>query len=166
MVSSGVGSDRTPLVVFAAGSLIIPFGDLEKAFESQYPQIDVQAQYHGSIQVMRHVTDLHEPIDVVATADASLVPMLMYTTNDPDTGQPYADWYIRFASNRLALAYHSESLYASEITSDNWYEILSRPDVKVGLADPRFDAVGYRALMVYALARDYYHRPFDFPGYV
>jgi molybdate/tungstate transport system substrate-binding protein len=157
--TAGVDSKRTPLVVFAAGSLILPFGDLEKAFESQYPQIDVQAQYHGSIQVMRHVTDLHQPIDVVATADASLIPMLMYTTKDPDTGRPYADWYIRFASNRLALAYHPDSLYASEMNTGNWYEILSRPDVKVGLADPRFDAVGYRALMAYALARNYYHQP-------
>jgi len=159
MGTPAVSSDRTPLVVFAAGSLIIPFGNLEKAFESQYPQIDVQAQYHGSIQVMRHATELHEPIDVVATADASLIPMLMYATNNPDTGLPYADWYIRFASNHLALAYRPESIYASEINADNWYEILSRPDVKVGLADPRFDAVGYRALMVYALARDYYHQP-------
>ncbi len=151
--------NKTPLIVFAAGSLIIPFSDLEKAFESRYPDIDVQAQYHGSIQVIRQVTDLHVPIDVIATADASLIPMLMYTTNDPDTGLPNADWYIRFASNRLALAYRPDSKYASEINADNWYEILSRPDVKVGLADPRFDAVGYRALMVYALARNYYHQP-------
>jgi molybdate/tungstate transport system substrate-binding protein len=151
--------DKTPLVVFAAGSLIIPFADLEKAFENKYPNIDVQAQYHGSIQVIRHVTDLHMPIDVVATADASLLPMLMYTSNDPDTGKPYADWYIRFASNRLAIAYRADSQYASEITADNWFEILSRPQVKVGLADPRFDAVGYRALMVYALAGNYYHQP-------
>ena len=38
----------------------------------------------------------------------------------------------------------------------------TRPDVKVGLADPRFDAVGYRALMVYALAGDYYRQPASF----
>ncbi len=60
-------SGKTTLVVYAAGSLIIPFNDLEKVFESKYPQIDVQAQYHGSIQVIRQVTDLHVPIDVVAT---------------------------------------------------------------------------------------------------
>ena len=155
----GGSSSRTPLVVFAAGSLIIPFDDLEKAFEAKYPDIDVQAQYHGSIQVIRQVTDLHIPIDIVATADASLVPMLMYATNDPDTNLPYANWYIRFASNRLALASRPDSNYASEINADNWYQILSRPDVRVGLADPRFDAVGYRALMVYALAGDYYHQP-------
>ena len=153
---------KTPLVVFAAGSLIIPFTDLEKAFESQYPDIDVQAQYHGSIQVIRHATDLHEPIDVVATADATLLPMLMYVTDDPDTGLPYADWYIKFASNHLEIAYHSNSLYASEINSNNWYEILTRPDVRVGLADPRFDAVGYRALMLFALAGEYYNHPTAF----
>jgi len=157
--SPASSSSKTPLVVFAAGSLIIPFGDLEKAFENKFPDIDVQAQYHGSIQVIRQVTDLHVPIDVIATADASLIPMLMYATNDPDSGMPNADWYIRFASNRLALAYRPDSHFADEINADNWYSILSRPDVRVGLADPRFDAVGYRALMVYALARDYYHQP-------
>jgi molybdate/tungstate transport system substrate-binding protein len=152
------GPGKTPLVVFAAGSLIIPFGDLEKAFENRYPNIDVQAEYHGSIQVIRHATELHELIDVVATADASLVPMLMYAQNDPDTGQPYANWYIRFASNHLALAYRPNSKYANEINGENWYSILARQDVRVGIADPRFDASGYRALMAYSLAQDYYQK--------
>ena len=159
MSTPAVSSGHTPLVVFAAGSLIIPFGDLEKAFESKYPQIDIQAQYHGSIQVMRHATELHEPIDVVATADASLVPMLMYATNNPDTGLPYANWYIRFAGNHLAIAYQPDSLYVDEINVDNWYSILSRSDVKVGIADPRFDASGYRALMTFALAQKVYQNP-------
>jgi molybdate/tungstate transport system substrate-binding protein len=152
------GSGKTPLIVLAAGSLIIPFGDLEKAFESKYPNIDLQAEYHGSIQVIRQVTDLHRSIDVIATADASLIPMLMYATNDPDTGRLNADWYIRFASNHLALAYGVNSKYADEINSGNWYSVLARPDVKVGIADPRFDASGYRTLMAYALAQEYYHK--------
>jgi molybdate/tungstate transport system substrate-binding protein len=154
--TAAISSKRTPLVVYAAGSLIIPFGDIESAFEDKYPEIDVQVQYHGSIQVMRHATELHEPIDVVATADSSLIPMLMYATNNPDTGLPYADWYIRFASNHLALAFQPGSLYSNEINTDNWYSILSRPDVKVGIADPRFDASGYRTLMAFALAQKYY----------
>jgi len=159
-----VASTNTPeppkvtLVVFAAGSLIIPFDHLEKAFETRYPYIDVQAEYHGSIQVMRHATELHELIDVVATADAALIPMLMYAMDDPDTGEPYASWYIRFASNYLALAYTSQSKYADEITADNWTAVLARPDLKVGLADPRFDAAGYRALMAFALAQNIYGR--------
>lgn len=144
-------TEKTPLVVFAAGSLIIPFADLEGAFEAKYPDIDVRAEYHGSIQVMRHVTEIHEEIDVVATADAALIPMLMYASSVPETGEPYADWYIKFASNHLALAYTPESKYASEIDEENWAEVLARPDVKMGLSDPRFDASGYRTLMAFSL---------------
>ena len=152
-------SGRSTLVVFAAGSLIVPFQHLETAFEARYPGIDVQAEYHGSIQVIRQVSDLHVPIDVVATADASLVPMLLYSASDPATGTPYADWQIRFASNRLAIAFTPGSRYASEISAANWYEILARRDVRVGLSDPRFDALGYRALMLFALANGYYNDP-------
>ena len=143
--------EKTSLSVFAAGSLIIPFADVEKAFEAKYPNIDVQAEYHGSIQVIRHATELHKPIDVVVTADASLIPMLMYTSLVPETNEPYADWYIRFASNHLALAYGEDSKYADEINAGNWAEVIARPDVKIGIADPRFDASGYRALMAFAL---------------
>ena len=153
-VTSEAGStstEKTPLVVFAAGSLIIPFAEIEQAFEAQYPDIDVLAEYHGSIQVMRHVTEIHHQIDVVATADAALIPMLMYASEVPETGAPYADWYIRFASNHLALAHTEKSAYADEIDSENWAEILARPDVKLGLSDPRFDALGYRALMAFSL---------------
>jgi len=134
--------------------LIVPFDALEAAFEAANPDIDVRAEYHGSIQVIRHVTGLREPIDVVATADASLLPMLMYSTAVPETGKPYTDWHIRFASNRLALAYTKDSYYGDEITSENWPDVLALPEVKVGLADPRFDAAGYRALMAFALVQE------------
>ncbi|PKO11893.1 MAG: tungstate ABC transporter substrate-binding protein WtpA [Chloroflexi bacterium HGW-Chloroflexi-10] len=143
--------EKTKLVVFAAGSLIVPFQELEQAFEAVYPEIDVQMEYHGSIQVIRHVTEIHEEIDVVASADAALIPQLMFQSIIPETDQPYADWSIRFAGNKLALAYQKKSHYADEITSDNWAEILARPDVRLGLSDPRFDALGYRALMAFAL---------------
>jgi molybdate/tungstate transport system substrate-binding protein len=149
-----MSSAKTPLVVFAAGSLIQPFDALAEAFEAKYPNIDVLPEYHGSIQVIRHATELHEPIDVVASADAALIPMLMYATTDPDTGRPNANWYIRFASNHLALAYNKNSKYADEINPENWIEILTRPEVKTGIADPRFDASGYRALMAVALAEE------------
>lgn len=151
--------EKTQLVVFAAGSLIQPAADLEAAFEAANPDIDVLGEYHGSIQVIRHVTELHEPIDVVLTADQVLIPMLMYATSDPESGKPYADWYVHFATNRLGLAYSPASRYADEINAENWVEILSRPDVKVGIADPRFDPAGYRALMAFQLATTYYDQP-------
>jgi molybdate/tungstate transport system substrate-binding protein len=160
VLSACTQSERTPVVVFCAGSLMTPFAAIETAYEAAHPDVDIQMECHGSIQVIRHVTELHEPIDVVATADAALIPMLMYGTNDPDSGLPYADWYVGFATNRLVVAYTPESAYADEITTENWYEILTRPDVRVGLSDPRFDALGYREMMLFQLAAGYY----DVPG--
>jgi len=141
--------DKIPVVVFAAGSVIMPMGAIEQAFEAENPDIDLQMEYHGSIQVIRHVTELKEPIDIVITADHALIPQLMYTVKVDATDEPYADWYIRFASNHLALAYTDTSQYQQEIDTDNWFEVLSRPDVRVGIADPRFDAAGYPAYMVF-----------------
>jgi molybdate/tungstate transport system substrate-binding protein len=148
-------SGKTKLVVFEAGSLMVPMAQVEKEFETANPDIDVEIQAHGSIQVIRHVTELGEDVDVVAVADHSLIPMLMYQTMTPE-GKPFADWCIEPAANQLVLAYTGNSKYSGELNAGNWYQILSRPDVRVGLADPRMDAVGYRTLMVTRLAESYY----------
>ncbi|MBU0495472.1 MAG: substrate-binding domain-containing protein, partial [Chloroflexi bacterium] len=155
--------EKTPLRVLMAGSLLIPFDHLEAAFERTHPNVDVLPEGHGSIQVIRHVTELHELADVVVSADHTLIPALMYTATDAETGRPYADWYVDFATNRLTLAYTRRSAYADEINADNWYEVIARPGVRLGLADPRFDAAGYRGLMALQLAEVYYddHLIFD-----
>lgn len=147
--------ERTKLRVFEAGSLMVPFAQVEKAFELANPDIDVEMQAHGSIQVIRYVTELAEDVDVVAVADSSLIPMLMYPTPMAD-GRPYADWSIEPATNRLVLAYTVNSRYAGELDTSNWYEVVTRPDVRFGMADPRLDAVGYRTIMVAKLAEAYY----------
>jgi molybdate/tungstate transport system substrate-binding protein len=151
--------EKTPLKVLFAGSLITPFDALEKAFEAEHPDIDVQMEGHGSIQVVRHVAEIHDLVDVAATADYALIPLLMYSGRVPETGLPYADWTIRFATNKLALAYTPASRYADEVNAENWYEIIGRPGVTLGLADPRFDAAGYRALMVLKLAETVFDEP-------
>ncbi len=153
------GQKRVSIRVLFAGSLIIPFGQLEEEFEASYPDIDVLMEGHGSIQAVRYVSDLQEQADLLVTADYSLIPMLLYDTEDPDTGEPYADWYTVFASNEMTLAYTAESAYADEVNADTWMDIISRPDVRLGSADPRLDANGYRALMMVRLAEDFHARP-------
>jgi len=59
----------------------------------------------------------------------------------------------------MVLAYTQNSKYADELNASNWYEIVSRPDVRFGLADPRMDPVGYRSLMLDVLAESYYSQP-------
>ena len=152
---SGKGTQKTTLVVFEADSLMVPFAQIQKEFEAANPDINVEMQAHGSIQVIRQVTELGQDVDVVAVADDSLIPMLMYQTMMPN-GQPYASWDIMPATNELVLAYSSKSKYADEINASNWYQIISRPDVRFGFADPRMDAVGYRTLMATKLSESYY----------
>jgi molybdate/tungstate transport system substrate-binding protein len=152
-------AEKTPLNIIIAGSLMIPFDDLTKAFEAEHPDIDIQTEAHGSIQAIRLVSEVHMLEDAVFSADAALIPMLMYQTPVPETNKPYANWYIKFATNRIGLAYSSKSKYANEINADNWYKIVARSDVKLGLADPRFDAIGYRGLMALQLAKAAYAKP-------
>lgn len=142
--------------VLLAGSLLVPFDHIERAFEAQHPGVDVLMDGHGSIQCVRHVTELDELADVVAVADHALIPMLMYGTRDPETGAPYASWTLQFATNQLGLAYTEQSACAGEIDAANWHTVLARPEVLVGLSDPRFDACGYRGLMATRLADRYY----------
>jgi len=153
--TSNNDTGKSKLVVFEADSLMVPFAEIQKEFEQANPNIDVEMEAHGSIQVIRQVTELGQDVDVVAVADSSLIPMLMYQTLMPN-GKPYADWNIEWATNQLVLAYTPQSKYASEINASNWYQIISRPDVRLGFADPRMDAVGYRTLMALRLAESYY----------
>ena len=155
----GCSGGKTTLKVMFAGSLIVPFAALEEAYEAAHPDVDVQMEGHGSIQVIRHVTEIGDLVDVAVTADAALIPLLMYAVEVPETGEPFASWYIEFATGHLTLGYRGSSAYAGEIDAGNWYEVVGRPGVTLGLADPRLDAAGYRALMVLALAQEQYRQP-------
>jgi molybdate/tungstate transport system substrate-binding protein len=156
---AAAGHGKTSIRILYAGSLIIPFAELEKQFEALHPDIAINGEGHGSIQVLRHVSDIHEEADVLISADSQLIPMLLYGSKDPDTGKAYGSWRLDFATNEMAVAYTDKSKYASEVTAENWYDVLGRPDVRLGLADPRFDSNGYRAVMMFALAGRQYDKP-------
>jgi molybdate/tungstate transport system substrate-binding protein len=89
-------------------------------------------------------------------ADYSLIPLMMYNSSQSGSNQSFADWYIRFASNRIVLAYTNSSKYASEVNATNWFSVLMKPGVVFGFPNPMIDALGYRALMVMQLAETYY----------
>jgi molybdate/tungstate transport system substrate-binding protein len=151
-------SSVTPLKVIAAGSLMMPFAQAEQEFEASHPGVDVQIEGHGSIQVVRQVTDLHRTADVIAVADESLIPDLMYRPME-GSDLNYTDWYVPFATNEMVITYTNKSRYHEEIAPENWYRILERPDVRVGFSNPMLDAAGYRALMVMQLSEGEYGDP-------
>jgi molybdate/tungstate transport system substrate-binding protein len=159
-LAGGCGGDRRQVKLIYAGSLIVPFEKAAVAFEKTHPGVDVTTESHGSIQVLRHITELGDRMDLAVTADEQLIPPLLYDREDPATGEPWADWCCAFATNRVVLAVSPKSPLAGELTSQTWYRRLTEPDVRFGLADPRFDAAGYRALMVLQLAEREYGDPY------
>ena len=150
-------NSKSTLKILCADSLLYPLTKVQSAFESSYPNVDVEIEGHGSIQVIRQVLPpVDAEADVLMVADYSLIPMMMYNTMMPGTNESYADYYVRFAGDSIVLAYTNQSKYAAEINSTNWYSILMRPDVTFGLANPQIDSLGYRTLMTIQLAETYY----------
>ena len=136
------------LQIFHAGSLTIPLEQVSEKFNERYPDVEILAEGAGSATTIRKVTELGKECGVIASADYTLIPELMF----PD----YADWYIIFATNQMCIAYTDSSAYADEVTSDNWYEVLARDGVTYGRSDPDQDPCGYRTLMVWQLAEKHY----------
>jgi molybdate/tungstate transport system substrate-binding protein len=147
------------LKIYCADSLLYPMQRAEEAFELENPTIDVQVEGHGSIQVIRHVTELGDVVDLMTVADYSLIPTMMYNMTMPNSTEPYSDWYVRFAGNELVLAYTAQSNHAYEVNSTNWHEILATDGTSFGLPNPEIDALGYRALIAIKLAEGYYGEP-------
>lgn len=154
-----VDPSKQVLTIHCATSLQFPLANVEEDFEAAYPNVDVQIEGHGTIQVIRHVTELEKKVDLCFVADYGLIPVMMYNTKMPDSDQGYANYYIRFATNSLVLAYSNSSRYADEITAENWPSILVRPDVTLGLGNPQVAAIGYRAITAIQLAENYYGIP-------
>ena len=118
-------SSKQTLTIFCATSLEYPLNKVDADFMAVNPNVDVEMEGHGSIQVIRQVTELNQKVDLLLVADYSLIPAMMYPTVDSQTNQSYANYYIRFATNKLVLAYTNSSKDANEINSSNWYSILT-----------------------------------------
>ena len=139
------------VVIFHAGSLTVPFAEVEKRFESTNPDIDILREAGGSTKMARMISELGKPADIMASAD--------YAVIDKTLIPKHASWNIRFATNQLVLCYTENSRFADEISADNWFDILARPGVVWGHSDPNLDPCGYRSLMVLQLAEKYYGKP-------
>lgn len=139
------------VIIFHAGSLTVPFAKMEKEFEARHPNVDIIREPSGSRRCARKISDLKKPCDIMASADYTVIDNLLIPK--------YAEWNIRFATNRMVLCYTGHSRFAEEVTPDNWYDILTRKDVIWGHSEPNIDPCGYRAEMALQLAEKYYEKP-------
>lgn len=136
------------VVIARAATLAVPFDQLARAL----PQWQFQQQSGGSRFLLRQLLELGPRLDVLAVADAGLFAPAAANARAPR-------WWLEFAGNELVIAYTPRSRDAGEINSANWMEILLRPGVSFGYADPNLDPEGYNTLLAWQLAARYYHRP-------
>jgi molybdate transport system substrate-binding protein len=87
--------DKTTLTVFAASSLTRVFGELEKAYETDHPDVDVVISFDSSSTLAAQVTE-DAPADVLATADQQSMQVIVDAA-DAD-GDPKL-----FATNTMAI---------------------------------------------------------------
>lgn len=146
----GASTDRGPLVVFTAGSLSRPMRAALDSFAAT-SGVRYELESAGSLETARKLTELGKTPDLVALADEEVFPKLLVPS--------YTSWYVRFARNRLVLAYTPRSRFADEINEKNWHEVLQRPGVQTGRSNPDLDPAGYRTLMLFQLAARHYQRP-------
>lgn len=144
-------SNAEELIIFHAGSLSSPFSVLEMEFENENLGVDVFREASGSVMAIRKIKELGKPADIIAVSDIDLITKMLY----PD----FITSYTGFATNRMVIAFKEGSRYGDVITSENWYELITIGDVRIGRADPNNDPCGYRTLLLWKLAERYYKIP-------
>ena len=141
--------EPTPITVFAAASLARPLRLLADSF-TRRTDVQVLTELGGSLEHSRKLADLGRIPDVLMLVDDTVIAALVPT---------YLDWYVRFATNRVAIAYGPKSKYADSITEENWWRVLSRSDVRVSRADSSTAPAGRHALSVFDRSATYYKQP-------
>ena len=147
--SPGRREPQPPITVFAAASLARPLAALTDSFQrrSAVPSL---VELGGSMEQSRKITDLGRVPDVLLLVDDDVIAALSPT---------HLDWYVRFATNKLVVAYTDKSRLVHTMTPENWWQVLARPDVRIGRADPSVAPVGRHALDLLRRLDGYYKRP-------
>jgi molybdate/tungstate transport system substrate-binding protein len=138
-----------PITIFAAASLARPLQALTTAFQDE-TDVPALVELGGSIEQSRKLTDLGRTPDVLLLVDDEVIAALM---------PAHLDWYVRFATNRVVVAYTDRSAHADSISLDNWYRLLVRDDVRVGRADATLSPAGRHALALLQRAEGFYGLP-------
>jgi molybdate/tungstate transport system substrate-binding protein len=140
---------RPPITVFAAASLAQPLKALADSFTARTGVV-VRTELGGSMELRQRVTDLGQRPDVLFLIDDRVMAALVPS---------HVDWYARFATNHVVVAYTPRSRFADSITPDNWWQVLTGDSVTIGRADSMTAPAGRQALAILDDAENYYRRP-------
>jgi molybdate/tungstate transport system substrate-binding protein len=149
----GINSAHVPatLLVDAAGTLQVSFNAVvNNILRSQYPTLSYNYIFEGSRLAANEITQANKSFDIYASADYRIIPEQLIPS--------YATWYIIFASNSMTVMYTNHSRYSSEINPTNWYQVITRPGVLVGVSNKDTDPSGSQAIFMLQLAGLVYYQ--------
>lgn len=135
-----------PITVFAAASLAHPLAALADDWNERTGVL-VQREIGGSHEHARKITELGRIPDVLMLAEDEVIASLM---------PAHLEWYVRFGTSRIVIAYGQRSKFADSVNAENWWEILARPGVSIGRGDSLVAPVGRHGLSVLRKAESYY----------
>ena len=138
------------LEIYHAGSLTVPVANLIKEFKVSHPNLVINTTPGGSRKIARLVAETGQKADILMSADYTVIDTLLIPG--------HANWNILFAENSMVIMYTDQSRYANEINEDNWYKILLKEEVEYGHSEPNADPCGYRSVLVFQLAENYYQQ--------
>lgn len=149
----GVNSVHAPatLLVDAAGTLQVSFNAVvNNVLRVEYPTLSYNYIFEGSRLAANEITQANKSFDIYASADYRIIPEQLIPS--------YATWYIIFASNAMTVMYTNHSKYSSEINPTNWYQVITRPGVLVGVSNKDTDPSGSQAIFMLQLAGLVYYQ--------
>jgi molybdate/tungstate transport system substrate-binding protein len=138
-------------LIDAAGTLQVPFnGIVNNVVRPQYPTLSYNYIFEGSHLAANEITQANKSFDIYASADYQIIPEQLIPS--------HASWYIVFASNAMSVVYTNQSKFANEITPENWYQVITRPGVVVGVSNKETDPSGAQAIIMLQLAGLLYYQ--------
>lgn len=139
------------LKILHAGALRKPIKECIHMLRESYPGLPVELEYAGSRACAKAVA-AGKTADIIALADYKV----FYDLLIPD----FVDTPSVFATDQMVLAYDEFSPASRTINESNWMDVLLNVSgIKYARSDHRLDPCGYRTLMLWQLAEEYYNLP-------
>ena len=81
------------------------------------------------------------------------------TTLEGSANGDWVSWYAEFADSPLVLGYNPNSVFAHDLKTKPWYEVVDQPGFLLGRTDPATDPKGVLAVDALEQAADKYSMP-------
>lgn len=147
LLIAGVASgcrDRGEVVVFFDQALSGPLSEVAERLRAESPGLRVRLEPSDPALTLRKPAELGLEADLLVVGEEARFAGLR--------GAKTVAWTLSFATDEVVVAHKDHSRFTDEISTANWTEVLQRPGVSLGCAEPWTSPVGAHAALSWDLA--------------